>query len=421
MIAPRYGHNGPPPDIDDVPRLRVVRIHINDWIASTRGLTVEEEGFFWRFTLLAYDRMGELADDDQWMSRAMQMDIRAYRRIKRRLIDLGKLRTEDRQILNDRIRREITSYVDEYKRRSETSKRRENAKRVNAQSAPGQSCLDGTLAGLPSNFARNSAGSSQEVGEKSGELWSQLIDQSSEKTNKNSEAVTKAVTKAASSTHGRARPKPKPKDSESMLFGESQTHTDSESRGEDSLVGDQSFNHLAALLPPIDTAFAEFWSAFPGYAPPRGRKTDKAKALKTFREIITGKRSDGLRASAKTIVEAAKAFRVAVEADEKFDDEFLPMPTTWLNGGRWMDFAEAEATARTKTYWWQNPELVARVDRDGWLHLISKHTNDGAAKIWPVPELGPPPGDEACVIPPEIVTELELTYRYDYRGFRRAQ
>jgi hypothetical protein len=71
--------------------------------------------------------------------------------------------------------------------------------------------------------------------------------------------------------------------------------------------------------------FEEFWAAFP-----RGRKQDKGGALVTFRKVVTGKHTH--KASAVTLIEGAKRF-----ATTNPDPKFTPMPTTWLNGGRWMD------------------------------------------------------------------------------------
>lgn len=80
--------------------------------------------------------------------------------------------------------------------------------------------------------------------------------------------------------------------------------------------------------------FERFWEAFPGAPPPRGRKTDKAKAFETFVQIVTNTHTRGLKASTDTMIGAADVY-----ASKHPELKFIPMPTTWLNGGRWEDHA----------------------------------------------------------------------------------
>jgi hypothetical protein len=75
----------------------------------------------------------------------------------------------------------------------------------------------------------------------------------------------------------------------------------------------------------VDAAFEDFWKAFPS-----GRKQDKGNALVVFRKIVAGKHIH--KASAAALIEGARRYAVT-----KPDPKYTPMPTTWLNGGRWMD------------------------------------------------------------------------------------
>jgi hypothetical protein len=77
----------------------------------------------------------------------------------------------------------------------------------------------------------------------------------------------------------------------------------------------------------IDLQFEEFWKAFPS-----GRKQGKGDALDLFRQIVTGKHKKRPRTSAAILIDAVKRY-----AATKPDPKYTPMPTTWLNGGRWMD------------------------------------------------------------------------------------
>lgn len=199
------GHNGGP---DDIPRLNIIRVHINDWRASMSGMSCEEEGFAWRLTLLQYDHMGQLIDDDAYNARAMSMDIRAFKRLKARLVEMKKIFVRAGQITHPRIEREIEMFVIEYKRRSEAAKEREDRRRT----ARTDDKIGATSAGLRPDFARTSAGSSPEVGRKSETLPPELIDDLSGNTNEiNGSTATVVGTTVPEPSCARAFPKPKPK------------------------------------------------------------------------------------------------------------------------------------------------------------------------------------------------------------------
>lgn len=76
--------------------------------------------------------------------------------------------------------------------------------------------------------------------------------------------------------------------------------------------------------------FEEFWSAFPT-AP---RKTDKPKARAVFASIVAGKHKHIAQAPAETIIAGMRAYAALSP-----DPQFVPLPTTWLNGARWEQFA----------------------------------------------------------------------------------
>ena len=80
--------------------------------------------------------------------------------------------------------------------------------------------------------------------------------------------------------------------------------------------------------------FEEFWKAYPTGP----RKTDKPKARKAFYAITQGKHKDIGKTDARAIVEAVGRY-----AASNPDPQYLPMPTTWLNGERWLQWpASAE-------------------------------------------------------------------------------
>lgn len=73
---------------------------------------------------------------------------------------------------------------------------------------------------------------------------------------------------------------------------------------------------------PISNPFDEFWKAYP-------RKKDKGHARKTWDRVV--KATDPA-----VIIAAAVQFRQWCEQDGT-EPEFIPYPTTWLNGERWTD------------------------------------------------------------------------------------
>lgn len=77
--------------------------------------------------------------------------------------------------------------------------------------------------------------------------------------------------------------------------------------------------------------FAEFWKAYPTGP----RKTDKPKAKLAFNAIVAGKRKGIDKMDPAVIVAAVKRY----EASNP-DPQYVPLPTTWLNGARWDQFPE---------------------------------------------------------------------------------
>jgi hypothetical protein len=84
--------------------------------------------------------------------------------------------------------------------------------------------------------------------------------------------------------------------------------------------------------------FDEFWTAFPP-----GRKKGKGETNQLFRKIIAGKHTH--KATAQQLIDAAKAY-----AATRPDQEYTPMPSTWLNQGRWMDDLDEAAPKKRSKY-----------------------------------------------------------------------
>jgi predicted transcriptional regulator len=86
----------------------------------------------------------------------------------------------------------------------------------------------------------------------------------------------------------------------------------------------------------FESQFAEFWQAFP-----TGRKTDKPKAIVAFKKALDGKLRGVPKVDAATIIAAAKRY-----AASNPDPNFVPIPTTWLNGARWDQWPEVSDLPR---------------------------------------------------------------------------
>src|SRR5262245_61848022 len=152
---------------------------------------------------------------------------------------------------------------------------------------------------------------------------------------------------------------------------------------------------------PHDPEFDAFWAAYPN-----GRKKGKAAVFDLFKKITTGAHKK-LRASAATLIDGARRY-----AATSPDPEYVPLPATWLNQGRWMDDTPAATAPRQ---WWQDPAKVAAIDDERWRDGIDQN----AGQLWPIDKLGPPPGSPNCVVPATIVAELRLTEIFTSGGIRR--
>lgn len=98
---------------------------------------------------------------------------------------------------------------------------------------------------------------------------------------------------------------------------------------------------LPASEQAADDPFTEFWAAFPK-AP---RKTDKPKAKAAFDRIVAGKAKGIGRVPAEIIIAAIRRYAASGP-----DPEYVPLPTTWLNGARWEQWPEPAPKPRHTAY-----------------------------------------------------------------------
>ena len=124
-------------------KIRRVDFSPDEWLAGTRDLTAEERGLYWDCCALMYSRGGPIADDERWLGKALAVDVRMWRRIRCRLLILGKLRevsVDGRpHLINDRSEREIakaTGRISQARDAAEESARRRHQGDELARTSP---------------------------------------------------------------------------------------------------------------------------------------------------------------------------------------------------------------------------------------------------------------------------------------------
>lgn len=89
------------------------------------------------------------------------------------------------------------------------------------------------------------------------------------------------------------------------------------------------FDQVEDAEKPKDDRFGEFWASYPACP----RKTGKPQAHQAWARIMAGKAKDIPKTDPEVIIAAVKRF-----AASGADPQFIPLPTTWLNGARWDQF-----------------------------------------------------------------------------------
>jgi uncharacterized protein YdaU (DUF1376 family) len=78
-------------------------------LAGMRGLTLEERGAYNTILDLIYCHDGALEDDARYISRELRTNARGWRRLKARLLDLGKIYIHAGMIRNERADDEVVN------------------------------------------------------------------------------------------------------------------------------------------------------------------------------------------------------------------------------------------------------------------------------------------------------------------------
>lgn len=132
-------------------------------------------------------------------------------------------------------------------------------------------------------------------------------------------------------------------------------------------------------------SFEAFWSAYP-------RRVGKGIARKVFARAL--KKIDAPR-----LIEATQRFAKTCQGKEP---EFIPHPSTWLNGERWLDETTTSATGASLL----EPDPygdLAKSDRQWIARLEGFHLRRFWNDDW-----GPKPGDQGCRVDPNLMERYKL-------------
>lgn len=401
-----YTHNGGPIVIDVHPddRMKYAPWNLRDFLQGVRGLKPDQIGLYAIILNLLYDTMGQLKDDEGFISGHCKCEVRYYRKIRQSLIDAGKIYEADGYLYNNRAMAEIAKFCETARKKREAALAREAQKREARTSDARDARLSGAYG------ARDAHGS----GAPQVDIHNLTGKQNAEKSKQISGAATTAVVTAVP---------------EDRVYKEREREIDKKVppipplQGGDHPVESELFD-LVADEPPDDTddeiaeQFEVWWQAYPSCS----RKVGKGECKSLFREAITGKRRPNAKRTSAKIAEYGKATAeeliAAVRAYAASDPEpkYIPAPMTWLNQGRWLDNSEGKQGSRGSAPWWADDELVRSMTPERWKLGIEKFANGK----WDLDNLGPPPGDPDCKIPASIVAELRLTEIYTAAGIKRG-
>lgn len=90
----------------------------------------------------------------------------------------------------------------------------------------------------------------------------------------------------------------------------------------------------------IDIAFEQWWQVYPA-----GRKRGKGKCRTIFNILASGAHHTYGYVAPETLIDAARRY-----TQTKPDPQFVPLPITWLNQGRWEDEPEANSQPAKPTW-----------------------------------------------------------------------
>lgn len=403
-----YTHNGGPIVIDVHPddRMKYAPWNLRDFLQGVRGLKPDQIGLYAIILNLLYDTMGQLKDDEGFISGHCKCEVRYYRKLRQSLIDAGKIYEADGYLYNNRAMAEIAKFCETARKKREAALAREAQKREARTSGARDARLSGAYG------ARDAHGS----GTQQDDIHNLTGKNFSENLNQINGSTTTAVVTAVP---------------EDRVYKEREREIEKKVPPIPPLQGgghpvESELFDLIADEPPDDTVdeiaeqFEVWWQHYPNSV----RKVAKGECKALFREAITGRRRPNAKRVSAKILDYGKATAeqliaaVRAYAATKPDPEYTPAPATWLNQGRWLDGPQPgqPSTADANQPWWKNPDKVAAMTPDRWRNGIQQFANGR----WDTGKLGPPPGSPKCLVPREIVAEMRLTEIYTDAGIKRV-
>lgn len=103
-----------------VPPLREAKLEIDSLVEAIDGLTLEETGFYMSCRFKMYVRLGGIPEVG---NRIVGCDIRAFRRLRDRLLELGKFYLKDGELRCREVDREIALFLLQTRNRRDSNLR----------------------------------------------------------------------------------------------------------------------------------------------------------------------------------------------------------------------------------------------------------------------------------------------------------
>jgi hypothetical protein len=151
---------------------------------------------------------------------------------------------------------------------------------------------------------------------------------------------------------------------------------------------------------PYSEAFENFWRAYPDRS-----NNSKVEAWEVWRKMTPEDHEDAVR-----------SLPVFAAFCRNHPDYRCVHAVRYLRQRRWEAHLPATGGQGADSLWWRDPQQLDALTLGKWRDLIAQHANG----TWPVPQLGPPPGNPECVVPAELMLELRLVATYTSAGIRKA-
>lgn len=107
-----------------------------DFIAGTLEMSLEEKGAYSMVLDLIYDRGRPIPDDPQWIARVCGCSTRKWNTIRARLIEMGKINSEDGFITNGRASFELLSGEKERENHAKAARKSHESRLKKSRTSP---------------------------------------------------------------------------------------------------------------------------------------------------------------------------------------------------------------------------------------------------------------------------------------------